>query len=177
MSVEKPVWTEKIYSGRIIAVRRDRVILPNGRSSTREVVEHRPAAVIVAENDTGELLLIRQYRYPIDAVIYELPAGLVEEGEDPEQAAWRELQEETGWRPGELQRLADAYSSPGFTTELFRMFYAHKLERHSLQADDDEFIEADFYSETAVRGLLSQGLINDAKTLMGVYWWLLRKDR
>lgn len=172
MSIEKKISTDTIYDGRIIKVYKDRVLLPNGRETHREVVIHRPAAVIIAENAEGRLLLIDQFRYAIDEQVIELPAGLIETDEQPSEAASRELQEETGWRPGKITHVAEAFASPGFTNELFHLFFAESLEEHHLQADDDEFIEAKFYTRDEVILLLREKKIRDAKTLMGVYWWL-----
>lgn len=171
---ESCISSETIYSGRVVHLRRDQVRLPNGHTSTREVVDHAPAVVIIAEDREGRLLLIRQYRYPIERVIYELPAGIVEQGESFEDAASRELQEEAGWKPHAMEPVADVWSSPGFTTELFAMFYARDLEQRSLPPDDDECITHKFYTRSEVEAMASRGEIGDAKTLLGIYWWLSR---
>lgn len=173
---DKCISSERIYDGRVINVRRDRVLLPSGSESVREVVEHRPAVVIIAENDAGELILISQFRYPVGAEILELPAGIVEPGENREEAASRELQEETGQRPGRLEHVAALWSSPGFTDELFELFYATELTAHSLPQDDDEFITARAYGRAEVERMVADGAICDCKTLMGVLWWLRRTD-
>ena len=164
--------SKTIYEGRVLNLRVDRVSLPDGRLASREVVEHRPAAVIIAENADGELLLIRQFRYPVHMDILELPAGIVEPDEGHEAAAVRELQEETGWRPKQVLRVAEVYSSPGFSDELFSIFYATDLHESRLPCDDDEFIEPLFVSRAEVLAMIGEGRIVDAKTLLGVYWWL-----
>ena len=161
-----------IYEGRILNLRVDKVSLPDGRIASREVVEHKPAVVIIAESDRGELLLIRQFRYPVRAEMLELPAGIVEPGEDHESAAIRELQEETGWRPDRIAKVTEVYSSPGFTDELFIIYYATNLRESRLPCDDDEFIVPMFASRKQVEELIAQGRIDDGKTLLGVYWWL-----
>ena len=161
-----------IYEGRVLNLRVDRVTLPDGRLASREVVEHKPAAVIIAENERGELLLIRQFRYPVHTDILELPAGIVEPDEDYEAAAVRELQEETGWRPERVERIAEVYSSPGFSDELFIIFFATSLRESPLPCDDDEFIEPIFVPRVEVEAMLAEGRIVDAKTLLGIYWWL-----
>lgn len=172
---EERLESERIYEGRVVCLRKDKVKLPNGRISTREVVEHKPAAVLIAENDRGELLLIRQFRYPVGKEIVELPAGIVEEGESAADAAARELQEETGWKPGRLELVADIHSSPGFTTELFSMYYASDLVPSKLLPDDDEFITVSFTTKEDVEQLIDSGSIDDAKTLLGMLWWLRRR--
>ncbi len=173
---EACVGSEQLYEGRILNLRRDSVKLPNGRTVQREVVEHDPAVVVIAENEDEELLLIEQFRYPVAEAILEFPAGIVEQGEAYEVAAARELQEETGWKPGSLELVTEVFSSPGFTTELFVIFYATGLTQNKLPADDDEFIVARFYPRAEVERLLKEKAIVDGKTLLGIYWWLRKKD-
>lgn len=173
---ETCVDSERLFEGKILNLRRDSVQLPDGRVRTREIVEHDPAVVIIAENEKEELLLVRQFRYPIMEAILEFPAGIVERGEVYEDAASRELQEEAGWKPGKMELVAEVFSSPGFTTEMFVVYYATNLEHSKLPEDDDEFILSRFYGRREIEELLADGEFVDAKTLMGVYWWLQRKD-
>jgi ADP-ribose pyrophosphatase len=161
--------------GRILNLRVDRVRLPDGRSAKREVVEHRPAVVILAENDASEVLLVNQFRYPANRVLIELPAGIVEEGEDPEEAAIRELQEETGWKPRSVRRVGSFFSSPGFCSEMLTLFHATGLVEERRPADDDEFIVAGFASQSEIERLLASGDATDGKTLFALYWWLYGK--
>lgn len=170
------VGSERIYDGRILRLRRDSVKFPDGRIGHREVVEHDPAVVIIAENEDEELLLIEQFRYPVMEAILEFPAGIVERGEEYEEAAVRELQEETGWKPGRQELVTEVFSSPGFTTELFVIYYATGLTRSKLPQDEDEFIVPRFCSRAEVERLLEDGAIVDGKTLLGLYWWLRKKD-
>ncbi|MDR3353471.1 MAG: NUDIX hydrolase, partial [Synergistaceae bacterium] len=100
---ESCVESRRIYDGRILNLRVDRVKLPDGRISSREVVEHKPAVVVIAENERSEVLLITQHRYPVGKTIIELPAGIAESGEDYSAAAERELREETGWKPARVE--------------------------------------------------------------------------
>ncbi|RKZ24377.1 ADP-ribose pyrophosphatase, partial [bacterium] len=124
---EKCLETRKIYSGRVVALRIDRVMLPSGRKSIREVVEHRGAvAAIPVKGD--KIILIRQYRYPVDEVIYEIPAGTREKNETPDETMARELEEEIGYRAGRLTHLFTFYSTPGFTTEKISIYLAEELE-------------------------------------------------
>jgi ADP-ribose pyrophosphatase len=166
--------SRRIYDGRILNLRVDKVKLPDGRISNREVVEHKPAVVVVAENERSEVLLITQHRYPVGRTIIELPAGIAEAGEDYAAAAERELREETGWKPAKVEKIAEFYSSPGFTSELLIMFYASGLTRDSLPQDDDEFIIPRFASRADVRSLIANGGVKDCKTMCGLYWWLDR---
>jgi ADP-ribose pyrophosphatase len=172
---ERSVESSRIYDGRIIRLKVDKVKLPNGRITTREVVEHKPAVVILAENEDEEVLLINQFRYPAGETLIELPAGIVEQNEDYREAAIRELQEETGWKPRTMTKVAEFYTSPGFSSELLILFHAAGLAPDKLPADDDEFIIPQFASMNDIELLLKEGAVRDGKTLFGLYWWLHEK--
>ena len=166
---------EVLYEGRIVTLKLDRVRLPSGREARREVVEHAPAAVILAENTAGELLFIRQFRYPVGKVIWEIPAGLVEKGENPAEAAVRELQEETGWKPGQIKEVFRFYPAVGFCNEELILYYATDLTASKLAEDLDEYIEPQFLSLRRIQELLDAKEICDGKTLLAVYWYLAQK--
>lgn len=166
-----------IYEGRIVTLRVDRVRLPSGEESRREVVEHAPAVVILAENSEGELLFIRQFRYPVGKVLWEVPAGIVEDGEGFAEAAIRELQEETGWKPGRIEEIFRFYPAVGFCDEELILFHATDLTASKLQEDADEFIEAQFLSLQRVRELLDARDFCDAKTMLAIYWYLDQRER
>ncbi|MHC4862198.1 MAG: NUDIX domain-containing protein, partial [Planctomycetota bacterium] len=119
--------SERAYEGRRVSIRRDRLRGPDGREYTREIVEHPGAAVVVPFLDDGRLLLVRQYRHPIERAILEAPAGTLEPGEDPAACASRELEEETGYRAGKLERLGTVYPSPGVLSEVMHVFCATEL--------------------------------------------------
>lgn len=164
--------SSRVYEGRIVNVRVDRVTLPGGRVARREVVEHKPAVVVLAENEGEEVLLIRQYRYPAAQALIELPAGIAEPGEDFADSAVRELREETGWKPSKIERVAEFFSSPGFSDEMLTFFYATGLSRDDLPQDEDELVLARFASRAEVEDLVRRGEVKDCKTLFGLYWWL-----
>ena len=169
---ETALESEHIYRGRILNLRVDKVRVPNGATARREVVEHKPAVAVLAENERSEILLIRQHRYAAGEDMIELPAGIVEDGEDYAKTAIRELQEETGWKPRTVRKVAEFYTSPGFSDELLILFYAVDLVASKLPEDDDEFIEPAFVGEKELQKLLDEGNIRDCKTLFGIYWWL-----
>jgi ADP-ribose pyrophosphatase len=161
-----------IYEGRILRLRVDEISLPDGRARSREVVEHPRAVVVLAENSGGEILMVNQFRYPAGEVMLELPAGVVERGEDCAAAAERELREETGWKPGKITRIIEFYTSPGYCDEVLEMYYATDLSWDKLPEDEDEFIVSCFLSREEAQRRAETGLIRDAKSLLGIYWWL-----
>ena len=131
--------------------------------------------MILAENTAGELLFIRQFRYPVGKVIWEIPAGLVEKGENPAEAAVRELQEETGWKPGQIKEVFRFYPAVGFCNEELILYYATDLTASKLAEDLDEYIEPQFLSLSRIQELLDAKEICDGKTLLAVYWYLAQK--
>lgn len=167
--------SENKYNGRILDLRIDTVKFPSGSEKIREVVLHKSAVAMLPVNERGEILFVRQYRHAIDEDIYEIPAGLVEPGEDVEETAVRELQEEIGYRPGRIERVAEFYTSPGYCTEMITLFYATQLESSKLQEDDDEYIKVCRFTTGEVRQLIADNKIIDGKTLMAYYWYMAEK--
>ncbi len=173
MQPEQTISSERVFDGRIVGVRTDAVLLPNGRNTTREVVEHRPSVVVVPMDADGNAILVRQYRYPAERVLLEAPAGVVEESETPDDCAMRELQEEIGFSSRDLRALGGFWMSPGYCTEFMYAYLAKDLVSSRLEADTDESIEVERVSISRVSRLIRLGEIQDAKTiaalLMAVY--------
>ena len=173
MQLEQTISSELVFDGRIVRVRADAVLLPNGRNATREVVEHRPSVVVVPIDADGNVILVRQYRYPAERVLLEAPAGVVEESETPDDCAMRELQEEIGFSSRDLRALGGFWMSPGYCTEFMYAYLAKDLVSSRLEADADESIEVERVSISRVSRLIRLGEIQDAKTiaalLMAVY--------
>ncbi|MBQ4354542.1 MAG: NUDIX hydrolase [Clostridia bacterium] len=167
--IEKMVESELLYNGVVVHLYRDIVELPNGGTSVREYVKHIGAVCVVPITDEGEVLLERQYRYAVDEILTEIPAGKLDApGEDWAQAALRELQEETGAVPRELIDLGDYYGSPAIMGERIRMFLARGLTFGERHLDDDEFLDTfRMPLDEAVREILA-GNIPDGKTQAGV---------
>jgi ADP-ribose pyrophosphatase len=165
-SRESRLGGERVYSGRVVVLEVDRVGLPNGAESVREVIRHRGAAVVLPLLDDGRVVLVRQYRYPVGESLLELPAGTLEPAEDPMDCAARELAEETGFRARALSPLGRFYSAPGYTDETLHAVLATGLERTAgADPDHDEFIETELVSPGDVLRRVASGEIRDAKTI------------
>lgn len=160
-----------VYKGKIVNMRVDRVKFPSGLIRDREVVEHGSAVAILAVDCDGKIFLVSQYRHAVDKELYELPAGLVNPGEEPAVSAVRELQEEIGFRPGRLLRAAEFYSSPGFTDEKIVLYYATDLHKSKLPEDEDEYISIYKFTPEEIKGLISANKIQDGKTIMAYCWY------
>jgi len=166
---------ETIYSGRVVALELDRVRLPGGGETLREVVRHRGAAVVLPVLDDGRIVMVRQYRYPVAASLLELPAGTLEPGEEPTACAARELVEETGYRAAFLSPLGGFYSAPGYTDERLHAVLATGLERAAgAVPDDDELIEPELVAAEELLRRISSGEVQDAKTIATVMLARLR---
>jgi ADP-ribose pyrophosphatase len=166
--------TRRIYEGRIVSLREDEVTLVDGHSVRREVVEHADVAVMVPIDADGNVVLVRQFRLPAREVLLELPAGGVDEGESIEDAAQRELREETGFRAGRLERLAGFYASPGYCTEFMHVFLATDLIDDPAEHDADEVITLQRLPLVEAVGLIETGGVKDGKSIVGL---LLAKER
>lgn len=166
--IEKPVSQDYKYKGKIVNLRVDEALLPNGRTALREVVEHPGGVCVAALTDKEELLFVRQFRYPYQEVVRELPAGKLERGEDPLAAGLRELQEETGATAARVSSLGRLYPSPGYCGEVIHLFFAEGLTFGATHPDEDEFLEPERVPLTeAVRAVLA-GELPDAKTQVAV---------
>jgi len=164
---ERVVESQHVYRGRAIHMRVDSVVKPNDKETTREVVEHVDCVVILPIDSKGNVLLVRQFRHAVGKELLELPAGSIDPGETPEQAAVRELREETGYKPGKLERLGGFYAAPGYCTEYLHFFRATQFEKSPLTAEDTDEIEVVPISPADVPGLVASGQICDAKTIAG----------
>ncbi|WP_166239215.1 NUDIX domain-containing protein [Paenibacillus turpanensis] len=167
---EKTIRTEPIFQGRVISLQVDHVTLPNGETATREVVKHPGAVAVIALLD-GKLLVVEQYRKPLEKSQVEIPAGKLDPGEAPLSAAGRELEEETGYRSEELQHVCSYYTSPGFADELIHIYFTDKLVKGQEQLDEDEFLDVEAITLDQAKQYIAEGRISDAKTITAVYAW------
>ena len=163
---EKTLASTVLYEGQIIKVRRDRVLLPNGQESHREIVDHEPAVVILPVDAEGRFHLIRQFRKPLENVLIEAPAGLINPGEDPLVAAKRELLEETGLTALSWTPLYEGYPTPGFCNELYHLYLAEDLSEGTTSFDDDEYVEPHVLTSEQLEEHLNQGQLKDVKTTL-----------
>jgi len=157
-----------IFQGRVIGVREDRVIEPGGRECLREIVVHPGAVCIVARPQLDEVILIRQYRHAAGRELLEIPAGTLHVGEEPLKCAFRELEEETGYRARNMNERARFWTTPGFTTEIMYLYEASDLVKTEVNPDDDEVIEVDIVRSTEALQMIDDGRIQDAKSILGL---------
>ncbi|APH06995.1 NUDIX hydrolase [Bacillus weihaiensis] len=171
--------SKEIFKGRIIDVYLEEVELPNGKTSTREIVKHPGAVAIIALTKDNKIVLVEQFRKPLERTLVEIPAGKVEKGEDPETTAKRELEEETGYTCEKLEPLISFYTSPGFADELVHLFIARDLVKLSEAAelDEDEFVEVMEVTMEEAQKLVESKRIYDAKTAFAVQYLQLLERR
>jgi ADP-ribose pyrophosphatase len=156
---------ESIFDGRIIKVRVDTLLLPDGQQVQREVVVHNGAVVMVPIDQDDHVLLVRQYRHAAGESLLEAPAGTLEDSEAPEDCAQRELQEEIGYASTDLRPMGGFWSSPGFCTEFLYAYAALGLVESRLSPDSDEDIAVERVPVGSIPGMIRQGEIRDAKTI------------
>ncbi len=167
---EKTLSSAYIYQGKIINLRHDKVKLPDDRETIREIVEHPGAVAILALTEKKEIVMIKQFRKPAEEVLWELPAGTLEEGEDLLSCARRELEEETGYYSRKIKKLITFFSSPGFCNEKLTLFLAEDLEKRNKNEDDDEFIQVELIKPNEALRLVKENVIKDAKTIIGILY-------
>ncbi|PGZ99363.1 ADP-ribose pyrophosphatase [Bacillus pseudomycoides] len=174
---ERTIATEPIFDGRIIKVRVDEVVLPNGEKSKREIVKHPGAVAIIAITDDEKIVLVEQYRKAMEKVLVEIPAGKLEQGEKPEATAIRELEEETGYICDNMELITSFYTSPGFADEIVYVYEATGLKKKEDKADldEDEFVELMEVSLEEALQLIKEQRIHDAKTMFAIQYLQLKK--
>lgn len=164
---EKTIDSRNIFEGKVIKLRVDEVLLPDGSKGSREIVMHNGGVGIVAAADK-KIILVRQYRKPLEETMLEIPAGKIEPGEDPESCAIREMEEETGLIPNDLTHLVTIYPSPGFSSEKLYLYTSNNFSAGSLKRDEDEFMDVLFVDLDEAVSMIRDGRIHDAKTICGI---------
>lgn len=175
---EEHLASRRAYDGHILHVRVDDVRLPSGRKTVREMVEHPGSAIVLPVTTDGEVVLIRQYRYTTGETLIELPAGLIDAGEEAETAARRELHEETGYAAGELRFLGAAYVSPGYSQEKSHFYVATGCTRVGHEPDADEPIDVIHVPVGDLPDLLRPGAspVRNAQSLLALTWFMHLRD-
>lgn len=176
MTEQKTTKSETIYEGKILTLRVDTVEFPDMKYARREIIEQRAAVVIITIDEEGRILFVRQYRKAIEDYLLELPAGKIDSGESPEDAAHRELREETKYDAGNLTPLFEAFASPGYSTEKMYFFLARELIEAPLPEDPDEEITLERYSVNELKIMLHNGELKDCKTVAGLLYALNRLE-
>ena len=169
---ETQIDTTKVFGGRLLEVRLDRVRLPQGDEATREYIVHQGAVVVIPLLDNGELILERQYRYPLRQSLLELPAGKIDPGEEILQTAQRELLEETGYRADDWRYLGVMHPCVGYSNERIEIFLARGLvaDTRGQQLDHGEMLDLLTLSLDEALHAIRQGEITDAKTISALFW-------
>lgn len=168
---EKTLSSEIVFDGKIMTVHRDKIELPTGQTSFREVVEHSGGVVILAiceKNNQQKILMVKQFRYPLSQPILELPAGKLEKGEDPLEAAKREFREETGFEAENWENLGYIFTSPGYSNEKLYLYKATGLNFVGECPDEGELLVDCEFSIDEVKRMIKSGEISDAKTICAV---------
>ncbi len=172
MAEEETISSQLVYDGRAVKLRVDTVRMPGGRETSREIVEHSACVAIIAVDADDNVLLVNQFRKPVEKELLEIPAGGIEPGEDAVATVRRELREETGYLPRKVERLGGFYSTPGYCTEYLYLYLASDLVPSSLNAEDTESIELVRVPISRISGLITSGSICDAKSIAGLLIFL-----
>jgi len=169
-SIAEVLSSERLFSGSVFEVDRDRVRMPNTRVVTVDIVRHSRSVVILPVPEPGQIILVRQYRYAINRWLWEAPAGSVDAGEDPDAAARRECHEEIGLVPETIVRLAALFPTPGYCDEEMIIYRASALVKpdHAAAVDEDEDLEPKTFTIPAAREMVRRGEIVDMKTMVGL---------
>lgn len=157
-----------VYKSYIIDCYKDTLKTDKGNEVQYDFVHHQDAAAIVPVDKEGKIILVKQYRNAVDGYLLEIPAGLVEENENPKDCAIRECEEETGYKPKTAEHLIDVYVSPGFCNEMISIYYSKNLTVTQQNLDENESITLERYSLDEVLDLIKKAVIKDAKTVAGI---------
>ena len=159
------VSSKPAFDGRLLHVHVDTVRLPNGRTTTREMADHQGAVAVVPILPDGSVIFVKQFRYPMKTVMYEIPAGKIDPGESPEDCVVRELSEETGYEADKWEYLAAIATTPGFTDEVIHLYAATGLHLHKQHTDPDEFISVEAIPQDKLLPMIEDGTLFDGKTI------------
>lgn len=162
---------DELYHGKVVDLHVDTVRMPSGRNAIREVVKHPGGVVAVPVLEDGRLVLVRQFRYPLQKYILELPAGKLDSGQTPLETMKRELEEETGYRAEAVRYEFSFYTSPGFSDEIIHFFLATGLTHVAQRLEEGEHITVESYTLDECLQMIKTGEVADAKTIVGILWY------
>ena len=165
---EKTLSSTNVFDGKVVKLKKDEIELPNGEKAVREYITH-PGGACVLAVENGYIYFVKQFRYPYQKTLLEIPAGKLNKGENPKTCAMRELEEETGLKAKSVTLLHSIYPTPAYTTEVTYIYLASGLERGEMHLDSDEFLNVEKVEIEKVRQMLLNGEIHDAKTLVALY--------
>lgn len=172
--MEKTITSKFLHQGKNFSFKTDEVQLPNGKTVTRDIVDHPGAVVIVPILDDGRILLVKQYRYSAGKELLEIPAGTLEKGEAPDSCARRELKEETGYTAGSMKKILTMYSAPGYSNEVLHLYFATDLKAGDQSTEEDEDITIEAHGPDELLDMMEKNTIEDAKTIAGILSYLTR---
>ncbi len=174
----KVLKSEILFKGKVFDLQVDEIEYDSGNKGIREVAVHNGGAVVVPVKDDGKIILVKQFRYPFQDFLLELPAGKLETDEDPEVCATRELTEETGYTAGTIVKLGKIYTTPGFCTEVLYIYLAKNLKSGNHNREEGEYgMEVYEFTLEEINGKIRNGEIVDAKTISGIYFYKLFNDK
>ncbi|MBN1822979.1 MAG: NUDIX hydrolase [Endomicrobiales bacterium] len=170
---EKLYKRNRVYSGKAVGFLADDVTLPNGKRATREYIDHPGAVAVLPFLDKKNVVLVKQYRFPVGELTYEVPAGKLDAGESPLACIRRELEEETGFRAGKVKKLVSYWPTAAFSNEIIHVYLASGLVETKKNPDDDEFIDHAVVPVKKALAWVKNGKIKDSKTIVALLYWKL----
>lgn len=170
--MEETLSSKLVFVGRAVKIRVDSVRTENGRQTTREIVEHSDCIAVVVIDENDNVLLVKQFRKPVEKELLEIPAGGIDDGESPEEAVVRELREEIGYMPRQMKRLGGFYAAPGYCSEYLHLYLATDLVPSQLIAEDTGGIDVVLVPAEEIPDLIASGRICDAKSIAGLLTYL-----
>jgi len=170
--------SKKIFNGHVFDIKVDQIEYDSGNKGVREVILHNGGAVVVPVKDDGKIILVKQYRYPFDEFIYELPAGKLEINEDPQTCATRELTEETGFSSDNVVKLGKIYTTPGFCNEILHIYLATNLKPGKHNREEGEHgMEVYEFTLDEINSMIANGEIVDSKSISGIHYYQIRNKQ
>lgn len=160
--------SKKIYDGKVLTIHLEKATLPNGKEVDLEIIRHPGGAAALPVYDNGDVLMIRQFRHAAGGIIWEVPAGRIGEGEDPETCAFRELQEEAGVIAARMEKLGEFFPTPGFCTEVIHLYLATDLKGCQQRLEADEYLQVERLSFDDALAKVYNGEIMDSKTMLAL---------